>query len=94
MSRVTGLRLHNGQAVERREVPQLAVGEFREFVLGAVESGARLTAFFGESGYREFALPNVQHFDWDGLLGRAMSASYVPALGSAGLPFRPFPPEK
>lgn len=42
---------------------------------------SRLDAFFGPSGYRETVFPNAQHFDWEGLYGRAMSSSYVPAEG-------------
>lgn len=40
---------------------------------------AQLSAFFGDGGYEERVFPNAQHFDWDGLYGRAMSSSYVPA---------------
>ncbi|MBX7259956.1 MAG: class I SAM-dependent methyltransferase [Candidatus Hydrogenedentes bacterium] len=41
----------------------------------------RLSAIFGPSGYREQVFPNAQRFDWEGLYGRAMSSSYVPAEG-------------
>ncbi|NUM55281.1 MAG: class I SAM-dependent methyltransferase [Candidatus Hydrogenedentes bacterium] len=44
----------------------------------------RLRAFFGPCGYEESTFDNEQRFDWDGLYGRAMSSSYVPAEGSAG----------
>lgn len=42
---------------------------------------SRLEAFFGPGGYREAVFANAQHFDWEGLYGRAMSSSYVPAEG-------------
>lgn len=42
----------------------------------------KLYAFFGKGGYEETTFANEQHFDWDGLYGRAMSSSYVPAEGS------------
>lgn len=42
----------------------------------------RLRAFFGPGGYEEFVFANEQRFDWNGLYGRAMSSSYVPAEGS------------
>jgi SAM-dependent methyltransferase len=44
----------------------------------------RLRAFFGDSGYESSEFPNEQWFTWDGLYGRAMSSSYVPAEGNAG----------
>jgi ubiquinone/menaquinone biosynthesis C-methylase UbiE len=44
----------------------------------------KLHAFFGKAGYEETTFANAQHFDWDGLYGRAMSSSYVPAEGSDG----------
>ena len=44
----------------------------------------KLHAFFDEGGYEETTFANEQHFDWDGLYGRAMSSSYVPAEGSEG----------
>jgi Ni,Fe-hydrogenase III large subunit len=40
-------RLRNGQAVSRRDVAVLSIGEFREHVLAAVGNGARLAALFG-----------------------------------------------
>lgn len=42
---------------------------------------ARLTEFFQTDAYRTAVFPNAQHFDWQGLYGRAMSSSYVPAEG-------------
>ncbi|MBI5091725.1 MAG: class I SAM-dependent methyltransferase [Candidatus Hydrogenedentes bacterium] len=41
----------------------------------------RLLRFFGAEGYREAVFPNAQHFDWEGLRGRALSSSYVPPEG-------------
>jgi len=40
-----------------------------------------LRRFFGPGGYRTETVPNEQWLDWDGLLGRAMSASYMPLPG-------------
>ena len=45
---------------------------------------SKLHAFFGKGGYEETTFANAQHFDWDGLYGRAMSSSYVPAEGTEG----------
>ena len=42
---------------------------------------ARLGAFFGPEPFGTKVFPNRQVFDWDGLYGRAMSSSYVPADG-------------
>ena len=42
-----GLPLSNGDAVACRDVPQLAIGEFRDFVVGHVAGGDRIAAFFG-----------------------------------------------
>ena len=47
MSAISVLRLHNGQAVCRRDVPDLSVGELREAVFSSVKQGARLAALFG-----------------------------------------------
>lgn len=44
----------------------------------------RLQSFFGAGSYEETVFTNAQRFDWDGLHGRAMSSSYVPAEGSEG----------
>jgi len=52
-----------------------------------VDAG-RLRSFFGAAGYTEDVFANQQRFDWEGLYGRAMSSSYVPAEGSPG--YRPF----
>jgi SAM-dependent methyltransferase len=41
----------------------------------------QLAAFFTPATYRRFALDNQQHFDWDGLRGRLLSSSFVPAAG-------------
>lgn len=42
---------------------------------------ALLRRFFGPGGYRQAVFPNAQHFNWEGLRGRALSASYVPPEG-------------
>ncbi|MEI8188840.1 MAG: NADH-quinone oxidoreductase subunit C [candidate division NC10 bacterium] len=47
MSAIPVLRLHNGQAVCRRDVPDLSVGELREAVFSSVKQGARLAVLFG-----------------------------------------------
>lgn len=41
----------------------------------------QLAAFFAPGTYRRFALENEQRFDWEGLRGRLLSSSYVPAEG-------------
>ncbi len=43
-------------------------------------SDAELRAFF-RGGYRRFAFDNAQHFDFEGVKGRMLSSSYVPAAG-------------
>ena len=43
-----------------------------------------LSKFFSDSGYEKFFLPNEQLLDYDGLLGRAASASYLPSEGQVG----------
>ena len=45
---------------------------------------ARLTAFFGGAHYEQRAFSNAQHFDEEGLIGRARSCSYVPRPGQPG----------
>jgi SAM-dependent methyltransferase len=42
-------------------------------------SAERLAEFFGPGGYSNDVLPNEQQFDLDGLTGRLLSSSYVPA---------------
>jgi SAM-dependent methyltransferase len=42
-----------------------------------------LNADAGFVGFRLFAFPYAQQLDWDGLLGRATSSSYVPTQGDA-----------
>ncbi|HEV2845884.1 MAG TPA: class I SAM-dependent methyltransferase [Thermoanaerobaculia bacterium] len=46
-----------------------------------------LRAFFGATGYSEERFHNEQVFDWEGLQGRALSSSYVPASGPEGEAF-------
>ncbi|HVO24367.1 MAG TPA: NADH-quinone oxidoreductase subunit C, partial [Candidatus Margulisiibacteriota bacterium] len=41
--------VYNGAAVNTRDVPELAVAEFREAVIRGVDAGARIAAFFGQS---------------------------------------------
>ncbi len=43
-----------------------------------------LTAFFDSKDYREFTVPNEQVLDYDGLIGRATSASYLPSKDDPG----------
>ncbi len=43
-----------------------------------------LETFFGPGGYRSATVPNEQWLDWDGLLGRALSASYMPLPETPG----------
>lgn len=43
-----------------------------------------LRAFFGSAGFREERFYNEQVFDWQGLKGRALSSSYIPASGPEG----------
>jgi len=47
------------------------------------DSGA-IGDFFGAGGHRRTSLPHGQVLDWEGLLGRALSSSYVPLPGQAG----------
>jgi len=43
-----------------------------------------LTKFFATKDYKEFTIPNEQVLDYDGLVGRATSASYLPSKGEQG----------
>lgn len=43
----------------------------------------KIAAFFSPGGFRRWRFDNVQYFDWEGLLGRTRSASYVPREGAA-----------
>lgn len=43
-----------------------------------------LTNFFAHKDYKEFTVPNEQALDYDGLVGRATSASYLPSKGEPG----------
>lgn len=40
-----------------------------------------LRAFYGPQGFEEVVLDNRQHFDWDGLVARHLSSSFVPKTG-------------
>lgn len=44
-------------------------------------SSEALEGFFAPRGYRVHAFENVQTFDFDGLRGRLLSASYIPRAG-------------
>lgn len=44
----------------------------------------RLREFFGTGEYEVSVFENRQEFDWEGLYGRAMSSSYVPAEETEG----------
>jgi SAM-dependent methyltransferase len=43
-----------------------------------------LTKFFDSKDYKEFTVPNEQVLDYDGLIGRATSASYLPSRNDPG----------
>jgi SAM-dependent methyltransferase len=43
-----------------------------------------LAAFFAPQGFRVHAFENVQEFDFEGVRGRLLSASYVPQAGQPG----------
>jgi ubiquinone/menaquinone biosynthesis C-methylase UbiE len=45
---------------------------------------AYLTKFFDTKDYKEFTVPNEQILDYDGLIGRATSASYLPSRSDPG----------
>ena len=53
---------------------------------GAIrEAGqGRVAEFFGSAAYRVDEFPNQQQFDFEGLLGRIASSSYLPMAGQAG----------
>lgn len=44
----------------------------------------KVDAFFGNEGYEVARLPNLQPLDFEGLKGRLLSSSYVPAEGESG----------
>ena len=43
-----------------------------------------LAKFFNNKNYREFTVPNKQVLDFDALVGRAASASYLPTKNDSG----------
>jgi len=45
---------------------------------------AALAAFFRDGRYTARVFPNHQDFDWQGLLGRALSSSYIPGPAHPG----------
>jgi SAM-dependent methyltransferase len=45
---------------------------------------ADIASFFGPAGCAIRTFAQYQEFDWDGLLGRALSSSYVPLRGQPG----------
>lgn len=47
---------------------------------------ATLQQFFAPLGYRRKSFPNEQVFDFDSLLGRVLSSSYMPLAGHPGYP--------
>jgi hypothetical protein len=47
-------------------------------------SEADVTSFFGPAGCKVRTFAQYQEFDWEGLLGRALSSSYVPLRGQPG----------
>ncbi|AFY60505.1 class I SAM-dependent methyltransferase [Synechococcus sp. PCC 6312] len=40
-----------------------------------------LSHFYGSSHYQQYTFPNQQIFDYEGLLGRVLSSSYIPMSG-------------
>jgi SAM-dependent methyltransferase len=54
--------------------------DYREVGHRAVE-GLRVAALFGEGAWLRRTLPNEQRLDLEGLRGRLLSSSYVPAAG-------------
>jgi hypothetical protein len=48
-----------------------------------VAASDALERFFGRPA-KKWSTTNVQHFDWEGLRGRAASSSYVPSAGQPG----------
>jgi SAM-dependent methyltransferase len=47
-------------------------------------SEADIAAFFGPGGCKARSFDQFQEFEWEGLLGRALSSSYVPLPGRPG----------
>ncbi|HKQ49109.1 MAG TPA: class I SAM-dependent methyltransferase [Phycisphaerae bacterium] len=45
------------------------------------ETDGRIARFFGAGGFERRSFPNAQVFDFDGLRGRVLSSSYMPAAG-------------
>lgn len=48
---------------------------------GMLQTDEDIAAFFGAAGFEKAEIPNPVVYDWDGLRGRALSASYVPLPG-------------
>jgi SAM-dependent methyltransferase len=44
-------------------------------------SDRQIDDFFSPHSFRRVVFPNVQKLDWDGIKGRLLSSSYVPAAG-------------
>ena len=58
--------------------------DFRQVCHNTVVDDEALRRFFSPAGYVEHQLPNAQPLDWEGLLGRATSTSYLPVPGAPG----------
>jgi SAM-dependent methyltransferase len=58
--------------------------DYEKLIKGWGDANGGVTRFFGAGGFRLFTCPNGQSFDFDGLRGRALSASYVPKPGAPG----------
>lgn len=69
---VTGEFLAGYEDLMRRYAPDYEKADHRRIDAG------RITEFFEHPDWKLATFPNVQHFDWPGLLGRLDSSSYAP----------------
>lgn len=58
--------------------------DYRQVDHKFVADAPALSRFFALGNFRRFAYPNNQLLDYDGLVGRLQSTSYVPAVGEPG----------
>ena len=65
MNEITALPMHNGQAAAAADVPVLAVADFRQAIVDAVNDGARVASLFAQprpsGGVRLFAVLAQDH---------------------------------